>query len=221
MHGTQVVAFVEVVLNHLPVARHGDRIGQIAAHFGDRIHRPVVPHRAQVCPERRRLRIHVHPDKTGETFAFHFTQRHLAARIALRKIFRVLGEVQAAVRQVGPAVVLADEALGRTLLIEHEPVTAVLTDVVERLDAAVLLPDHENRFRPHFLALPVAGLRHFLLTTEQQPDLRPHVLELAFEELAARVALAGNGMAADDLPGPRLGRFRTPVFGTGRHGMLQ
>ena len=190
VHRGHVVGLVEVVEHHLPVAGQPHAVGHGAPPRVDVAQLPFVPDRPQVLLQAHALRVHVDPDEAGEGLAAQLSQAHLAARVAFREIVLVGRKVEFAVGQVGPTVVLADEALDAALVVLNERVAAMLADVVERLHPAVLLADHEDLLRPHRLHLPIAGIGQLRLAAEQQPDLGPHALLLLLEERPRGIAIA-------------------------------
>lgn len=182
MYRGHVIGLVEFVEHHLPVAGQGSGQGEITFPFFDLVTRPVIPDRPEVFLERYTVRIHVDPDETGKRLTAQFNQIHLVARIALRKILRILGVNEFPIRQKGPAVVTAYESVDMTFGSGDELVTAVLADVVERPYAAVGLANHQDRFRSHIFALPVTRIGNLGAATEQEPDFGPHVLPFECEK---------------------------------------
>jgi hypothetical protein len=59
----------------------------------------------------------------------------------------------------------------------------MLAYVIERLNAPVFLPDHQNFFGPDFFHLPVTWLWQFSFPAKKQPDLGPHAIPFLLKKL--------------------------------------
>jgi len=93
-------------------------------------------------------------------------------------------------------VIAADDARHAGDIAQHKPVTAMGAGIVEGLDRAVLLPDHDDRFPAEVVAHDVARLLEFGQHAAEMPDLRPQVAVLAIHPLLRDVAVCGDGVAA-------------------------
>ena len=81
-------------------------------------------------------------------------------------------------------MIFTNRSIGVAFGFANQSIAAMLANVVERLNGAILLADHQNRFRSYFFHLKVTGIGHLTLAPEQQPDLGPHMLPFLFEKLA-------------------------------------
>jgi len=183
VYGWYVIRLVEVVEHHLPVEWPFHRQRNITLPLVNLVALPVLPDGAQILPQAHAFGIHVHPDEPGKRLAPKFQQIDLAAGVAFRKVLRVLGEHQFAVRIERPGVVPANEPVDVACFVGNESIAAMLTDVVEGLDTAIALAHHQYGLWPHIFALSVAGLWNLRFPAQQQPDLGPHTLELFVEKV--------------------------------------
>ena len=106
-----------------------------------------------------------------------YLKAHVFARVALWEVFLVRRKVQRPRRACRPSCGSGRRSASCCPW-AHRPAgfRGLLTDVVERFDAAVFLANHQDRLASHLFHLPVAGLRQLRFAAQQQPDPSPHVL---------------------------------------------
>ncbi|MNN15349.1 hypothetical protein D3C81_1284510 [compost metagenome] len=199
VQGNDVIGLVEVVLNHLPVAVHFTGEVHHSHHLVHLVGFELVGHHAQRVTQGGCLRIHVEPHQATEGFAAQLLEMQLADRIALREILGILGNQQAAVQAVAPAVVVADQALHLGLLALDHAIAAVLTNVVEGADVTVVVAQDEDRLATDLNGDHAARLRQLGHSASDMPDAGPHVIPLLLHELAGVVAIASDRVAAQEV----------------------
>jgi hypothetical protein len=87
-----------------------------------------------------------------------------------------------------PAVEGAGEVVDAAVRVERHAVRAVGADVVEGLDAAIVLARDEQGLMSDIKGEVVAGFRDVAGDAGEQPDLGPHPLPFQLHEIGAVVA---------------------------------
>src|SRR5262249_9226431 len=115
------------------------------------------------------------------------------ARIALRIILRIEDRIDDA-RAVELPAMIRTRQMGRMpirALKDAHPL--VRADVIERLEAQIVLPDDENRLRSEIADQIVARPRRLVSQAADVPGTHPHAPPLTLEILGGPVTLSGNG----------------------------
>ena len=182
---------------------------------------------AEIVLERLRIGIHVEPDEAAPGRAREPPDRQLFARRALRKRFRIGNGDQLAFQVVFPQVVRAAERLRVAARAISNLVTAVRTDVVERVDAAVFVARQHDALALEVGYDVVAGILQVAFPAAHQPGFRPQPLPFALREFRRRVARRRNDVVAELRIGlflhRRLARFadRRSVRSCGKRSSLE
>ena len=148
MHRREVINLAEIVDQTLPIRRKLDRQCLYARHLLDRVNLPSIPNGPQVGSQIDTIRIHVDEDEAFEDLASNFLEPNASARRSLREIRLVLRRFEGSVDSPSPAVVGAGEARLTTLHLLHEPVAAMLADIIKGANSSVGLADDEKAFAP-------------------------------------------------------------------------
>jgi hypothetical protein len=92
-------------------------------------------------------------------------QPYIFARVTFGEVFFVRRKIEFSVREKSPTVVFANESPQNVaFLLFDERVPAVLANVIERFNAIILLPNHEDFLWADFFHLPIARVRQLSLT---------------------------------------------------------
>jgi hypothetical protein len=137
-----------------------------------------------------------------------------AGDVEAREVALLADREQPSGQVVAPAVVAAEEALGRALLALDQRRAAVAAGVVERADLPVVAArDDDRRAGPAPQAV-AAGRRQLVGVQRVQPRLLPEVPLLECEELRIRVAAdrdTGSGGKPGGVPS-RSCSWRMPAY---------
>ena len=134
------------------------------------------------------LAIHVHEDEAADGVAAQFGQaRAVCDEIRVESLF--IGDaLQLAVLAELPAMEGTGELVDRALRVQRNLVRTVRTDVVERLDAVIVLAYHQEAFVAVLMHQIVARLLDVRRDADENPDARPQVRPLLLHELLGVVA---------------------------------
>ena len=201
-----VIAFVEIVLDQLPVEIALDRHPVGTDHLVHRIGLDLLGDRAKKFAQRHGILVHVDPDKACPDGALHRHHVELAARRTLDEIGFVRHRLQPPAELIGPAVIGAGQPLaaGIALFTGDQRHAAMLADIVEGADRAVLALDTDNRFRSEIGGDPVARLVQLRGNTGDLPGLGPDLLPFLVGPFLRRIAIRGYRRVAEF----RLAQFR-------------
>ncbi len=199
MHVGQVIALVEIVLDALPVevALQGHPVG--AAHV---LHAVVVElpgNGVEKLGERSAVGIHVVPDEPRPGVAGNLDQIALAAGVALGEVLLAVDPLEDTLSIETPAMVSALElATGEgSLLRLNQLIAAMLADVVERPDPAVIAAHDQDGLPADVRREEITRLGDLVDQPTDQPDARPHVLPLELGEFPGSVTIAADRFAPE------------------------
>ena len=184
----QVIGLVEGVDADLPVRVPHRAHMTDGVHLIDAIVLEVALRQADPVREGRGLAIEVDEHETGVDPATHLCEAR-----AMRDQRRIEGllvrdrfEITVAVEL--PAVERAGEVIDAAVGVERHAVRAMRADVVEGLDAAVVLAGEEDRLRADVEGEVIARFRDVAGDAGEQPHPRPHALPFELHELRAEIA---------------------------------
>ncbi len=173
-----VILLEKIVAHGFPVGVERHRLVFGEHHVLEMIGSKVVDDRTQVVLQRRRIRVHIDPHSARPERQLHRLQRALAFVHGGAEALCIGDFDQPTIQRVTPAVVGAGYLLHRAAFTGENTIAAVLADIVERADFALLVAQHYNRLAAQRVDEVVTRIRQVGHEARKEPAARPDPLPL-------------------------------------------